>query len=527
MIRKRGFAAILAATALLNINVYAASPETERLQTINARQIQAEGDLSRADFFAVVSRLFQKEALISISGAGAGVLPFADAGDIPPGNKIYFEAMYKAGFISGSAEGGALYARPLDSVSRQDLMTILGRVSRNKADTGLSAFPDAGTVSEYAKPYVSWFAGKGLLGGEIRPRDAATLDEAAPLILAAYDFAGESERVSYGRVSAVAGTGSAGSFDASSSKTRFFMPYSLTFDKNGDMFIFDTYNNLIRRIQSGRVGVVTGQVTALGDNSAPKGRHLDDTAEKSLLNRPVSGVFTKTGALVFADSGNSVLRVLSGGKVRTYAGSPRAAFADGDKKSAAFNTPCAIAIDSADNIYVADTLNNRIRKVDPNGNVTTFAGTGEAAFSDGRADLAAFSAPMGIAVSESGAGTVVYVADTGNNRIRRIADGKVTTLAGAAQAGFIDGEAKQARFNFPAGLTTFGDSLIIVDSGNHSVRKLQDGRVETIAGNGEPGDELGESYEAMLHMPMGAAVKGGEIYIADTGNNKIKKIKLK
>src|SRR5205085_149268 len=154
------------------------------------------------------------------------------------------------------------------------------------------------------------------------------------------------------------------------------------------------------------------------------------------------------GTLYVADGGASnLLRKLTPqGAVTTIAGSAEGD-ADGAGASVAFDTPSGLALDDAGNLYVADTGNNRIRKVAPDGQVTTIAGDGTAGYADGAATTARFNAPIGVAVTHEGR---IYVADTYNDRIRLITPaGQVSTVAGAGQPGYADGAAAVALFDTP------------------------------------------------------------------------------
>jgi DNA-binding beta-propeller fold protein YncE len=199
---------------------------------------------------------------------------------------------------------------------------------------------------------------------------------------------------------------------------------------------------------------------------------------------------------------------------------------------AKFNFPAAIAIDKDDNLYIADTQNHVIRKITPEGTVTTVAGMhGRTGLRDGAAGSALFCEPSGIAVDGSG---VIYVADTGNHLIRKIDGGTVTTAAGTFEAvprgedyrpgAYADGSALQARFNFPHGLFYAGGVLFIADTGNHAVRVLKDGFVCTLAGNGEAGDEDGAVSTAMMNKPTAVVYSNGVLYITDSLNNKVKAV---
>ena len=193
--------------------------------------------------------------------------------------------------------------------------------------------------------------------------------------------------------------------------------------------------------------------------------------------------------------------------------------------AALFNQPSGLATDAGGNIYVADTLNHRIRKIAPDGTASTFAGTGVAGFADGPAAVAQFNQPMGLAMSASG---VLFVSDSQNHRIRAInAAGDVATYSGLGTAGFTDGIAAAARFNSPAGLASDGGgALYVADSQNHRIRRVAtDGSVSTVAGTGVAGSGNGAGTVAKFNTPVGVALDStGLIYVTEAASHAIRKI---
>ncbi|HEY0099921.1 MAG TPA: hypothetical protein VGB76_13315, partial [Pyrinomonadaceae bacterium] len=222
------------------------------------------------------------------------------------------------------------------------------------------------------------------------------------------------------------------------------------------------------------------------------------------FHNPFGVAIDAHGNVYIADAGesNRIRRIAAeNSQVSTLAGGAEG-FADGAGASAAFDTPSAIAIDAKGNLYVADTSNNRIRKVTPEGLVSTLAGDGTAGGRDGAAGAAQFNAPVGVAVDRSG--ERVYVADTYNDSIRLITtgDGQVTTLAGGSATGYVDGTGKGALFDTPCALvaTPEGD-LFVADTGNRRLRKLsRDGQVWTLQLVNADGSPFDEAFE-----PLGLA----------------------
>ena len=202
-------------------------------------------------------------------------------------------------------------------------------------------------------------------------------------------------------------------------------------------------------------------------------------------------------------------------------------FADGSGKAAKFNEPYGLAWDpTASALLVADSLNHRIRKVLPDGTVTTLAGAGTAGFGDGAAGVAQFNVPLGLARLANG---TLAVADSVNHRLRLVAaDGSVTTLSGTGTAGLLNGAVAAAQWSAPFGLAVGGDgtTLYVCDAGNHVVRSVAGGQVATLAGvAGTAGFAGGPFSAAQFNDPAGIAVVGpGTWLVADTVNHRIRKL---
>jgi sugar lactone lactonase YvrE len=213
------------------------------------------------------------------------------------------------------------------------------------------------------------------------------------------------------------------------------------------------------------------------------------------------------------------------GTVSTLAGSGAPGYADGAARETRFADPFGVAVAADGSVYVADAGEaNRIRKVSAEGVVTTLAG-GREGFADGAGAAASFSTPSALALDAAGN---LYVADTGNNRVRKVTpEGVVTTLAGEGVAGFADGPAAQSRFDSPVGLAVDKDgNVYVADTYNDRVRVVtKDGVVKTLAGSGAPGSADGAAASASFDTPCGVAVgEAGEVYVADAGNDRLRKI---
>jgi DNA-binding beta-propeller fold protein YncE len=199
----------------------------------------------------------------------------------------------------------------------------------------------------------------------------------------------------------------------------------------------------------------------------------------------------------------------------------------GANGTAEFAYPTGVAFDGQGNVLVADTSSNRIRVIDPTGNVITLAGNGSAGFADGtegRSGTAMFWSPLGVAANIDG---TVYVADTNNQRIRWL-DAGVDTLAGNGDGGFADGPGIAAELAFPSGVAVdSAGNVYVADTDNQRIRKIDPrGNVTTIAGDGQEGDVDGPASSAEFRDPKGVAIDAaGNIYVADANNNRVRVIR--
>ena len=261
------------------------------------------------------------------------------------------------------------------------------------------------------------------------------------------------------------------------------------------------------------------------------GGYADGNGTSAAFSGPRGVAVDGSGNVYVADWGNSRIRkITTGGTVTTLAGGGGsewngAGYSGGNGTSAGFSYPSGGALDWSGNVYVADTRNNRIRKITPGGTVTTLAGSGTAGYADGNGLSASFRYPYGVAVDGSGN---VYVADSFNNRIRKITpSGTVTTLAGSGTAGYADGNGTSASFRSPWGVAVDGSgNVYVADTSNDRIRKITPGgTVTTLAGSGIAGYADGNGTSAAFRGPIGVAVDGsGDVYVADTDNDRIRKI---
>jgi sugar lactone lactonase YvrE len=333
-------------------------------------------------------------------------------------------------------------------------------------------------------------------------------------------------------VSTVAGqAGVAGYTNGLGVQAKFRLPNSLVVDTSSGsaiVYVADTGNQSIRRIDSnGLVTTVAGMPHKHGS--------FDGAGTVARFYGPFGiAVDTSTGdaILYVADTGNNTIRkISSAGVVTTLAGEAgKPGNADAAWLSARFRNPWGVAVESDGDIVVADSSNDTIRKVLPSGTVFTAAGqAGSIGSVDGYGNNAQFNNPSAVAEDASGN---LFISDSGNHVIRKITPSRVvSTFAGSAgNAGSVDGNGESARFWNPQGVAVDGvGNVYVADTGNNTIRKITPmGQVSTIAGLPGPGGFAdGPGAQARFNGPAGIAVtKDGTIYVADTNNHVIRKVAL-
>jgi YD repeat-containing protein len=315
------------------------------------------------------------------------------------------------------------------------------------------------------------------------------------------------------------------------------IPYGVAVDAAGNVYIaeYSYYYNVIRKIDSkGAVTVVAGTSGRSGSFSGDGG-----PATKASLYFPTGVAIDSAGNIFIADTYNHrIRRVDTNGIITTIAGiggvGPYGGGYSGDGGpaiEAKLNNPEGVAVDSAGNVYIADVGNNRIRQVNSSGIITTVAGNGQAGFSGdkGAATNASLYYPNGVTVDSAGN---IYISDSFNYRIRKVdTSGVITTAAGNGQRSYSgnNGPATKASLSFPTDVAVdSAGNFYIADLTDSRIRKVDtSGIITTLAGDGTNGfaGDGGTATKALLYDPIGVAVnRGGDIFVADRGNKRIRKI---
>lgn len=325
-----------------------------------------------------------------------------------------------------------------------------------------------------------------------------------------------------GVVTTLAGSGTTGLVDGTGTAAQFMMPSCIAVDANGTIYVTDGGCAVRKITAAGVVSTLAGSLIEAGNQ--------DGTGSAARFSRPAGLAVDANGTVYVADNSAHVIRkITSGGVVTTLAGTPgQSGYADGAVASALFASPRDIAIDAAGNLYVTEIDNHLIRKITPAGEVTTVAGTqGVGGSLDGTGVNASFNRPYGVTVDANGN---LYVADFMNNMIRKISSaGVVTTLAGTTTSGSLDGVGSAARFSYPMGISIdTNGNLYVAEYNNSAIRKIAiaTGTVSSFAGDMTASGYIDATGSAArFQWPQGVAVgSNGYIYVADTYSNVIRKI---
>jgi uncharacterized protein (TIGR03437 family) len=521
--------------------------------------VDASGDLFFADSYAQVIRKVSAGGIVT-TVAGNGTSGFS--GD---GGPAASAQLCNPEGVALDAAGDLFIADACNNRIRK----VSGGIIATVAGNGAPAFTGDGGPAAYASLYspqavavdtsgnlyiadygnnrvrrvaanglIATFAGDGGGGffGDGGPAIAASLNEpegvavdAAGNVFIADAYNNRVRKVAVnGVIATVAGNGN---FDFSGDGgpavwASLNQPYGVAVDAAGDLFLADRSNNRVRKVSAnGVIATVAGNGTGISFGDGGQ-------AVLASLDQPCGLAVDASGNLFIADSGNGQIRKVSAsGIISTVAGGGSANLGDGGPATAAqLLLPAGIAVDAFGDLFIADTGDNRIRKVSAGGIISTVAGNGARGFSGdgGPATSAALNQPTGVAVDATGN---IFVADAGNNRIRRVStSGVITTVAGGGAGAPGDGgPATAATLNQPGGIAVDASgNLFIADTTDNRIREVSvHGVITTVAGNGSKGfsGDGGPAASASLWYPQGVAVDAyGNLFLADNGNFRIREV---
>lgn len=318
-----------------------------------------------------------------------------------------------------------------------------------------------------------------------------------------------------------------GDFMEVEEKNRLLRPYGMTAASDGSIYVADKGSNTIKRYENGAMRIVAGKYTGKDAYGEEIGGYRDDWAANAIFNHPEDLCITENGTIYVSDTQNHVIRQVKDGKVTTFAGNGQPGYMDGNGLSASFSEPKGITCDDKGNIYVADSGNHCIRKISPEREVTTFAGSEREGCRDGEGQKAAFSYPTDVLFVNG----TWYVVDSGNQRICVIKDenlAAVSTLAGGSRgvydqdgrimSEFHDGKGKKAGFSSPYSIAADDKgNLYVTEASNGMVRKIDaEGNVTTIAGFSSP---AWKQKPMALAQPSGILYTNGKLLITDAFQN--------
>lgn len=361
------------------------------------------------------------------------------------GNNQISYVSYGSGFCISVSNAGS--ATPFHYKSSSGVIEtgLCGAIVATVAGSGVAGYADGlGTAAQFNQPYDAVFDVLGNL--YVADETNHRIRMISPT----------------GAVTTIAGSGTPGFANGTGTAAQFNRPKGIAIDNAGDLIVADRSNHRIRKVTP--AGVVT---TIAGSGTAGS---LNATGTAAQFNFPVSVAVDDTGNIFVADNNNNLIRVISSGNVvSTFAGSTSGT-ADGTGTAAQFWSPTGVAVDNSNNIYVADYGNCLIRRITPAGVVTTLAGSGAYAETDGTGTAAAFRSPMDLVAASNGD---IYVVDEDYGRVRRVTQaGVVTTIAGTTY-GYVDGPGATAQFRYPSGITIDDDdNLYLADRSSHRIRKI-------------------------------------------------------
>jgi len=401
---------------------------------------------------------------------------------------------------------------PDSHMTRAMLVTVLHRLAGTPPARGAASFPDVGTDAWYAGA-LSWASGeniiKGYSDGSFGPDNPVTHRQVA-LIFQRYsgdpgvqtigadtpDALATRAEVAAALMDFAMGQAAFGVLSSLSAMDVMCAPSGIAPDSGGSLLVTDVYNKQIWRVQGRNSKVYAGGATTGGLYGQPVGGYHDAGLRDSYFQEPWAVAPYLDGWAV-SDAGNNVIRLIQDKGVRTLHATTKEKLKT-TKSGVAFDHPTGLAADGDGNLYVSDTFNGAVRKVTPKGEASTVA--------SGLAD------PMGLCWRDG----VLYIAETGGNRIMKVENGKLSCLAGSGQEGLSNGAAERAAFSAPQGVAVDSDgSVYVADTSNGAVRRIKNGAVTTLAAR------AAEQVDGGLTSPVGLLVQDGRLYICDKFARKV------
>jgi sugar lactone lactonase YvrE len=480
--------------------------------------VDAAGNVYIADTYNNVIRKVSSGVITTIAGNGSG------AGNATVGSGGYSGD----GGPATSAQLNNPYGVAVDAGGSLYIADGFNNVIRKVSNGVISTFAGNGYGAGVG-PVTGGYSGDNgqAVSAELDRPSGVAVDAAGSVYIA--DSGNNVVRlVSNGLITTVAGNGTLGSSgdNGPAISAQLFQPNSVAVDTAGNLYVSFFMGNTVRRITNGVITTVAGGGYQTGPEYNGPATNLES------FDIECAAVDT-AGNLYIADAGNNVIRKVAKGVISTVAGNGAPSYSgDNDPAtSAELYIPQGVAVDTASDVYIADHGNNVVRMVSK-GIITTIAGNGTGGYSGdvGLAASAQLNGPTGVAVDANGN---LYIADAGNNVIREVSNGIITTLAGNGKAGYSgdNGPAASAQLSLPSGVAVdTAGNLHIADTGNQRVRKISNGLITTIAGNGASyqigpsttggySGDGGPATDAELNMPRGVAVDlSGNVYIDDASN---------
>ncbi len=444
---------------------------------VDATRFSPGAGMTRAMLVTVLHRL-----------AGSPEAPAASFRDVPAGS-WYAPAVSWA--VQQGVAGGYGDGRfgPDDPVTRQQAAALLWRFAGEPDALRQSAFSDREAVDSYAREAVDWAHAAGILNGmgdgRFTPDGSATRAQTAAILM------------NYLR--SQAGEGDA--LSTISAMDVMCAPSGMVPMEDGSFLVTDTYHKLLWKVRLGAGTVLAGGETTLGLYGEPLGGYNDASLLESFFKEPWAAAPFLDGWAV-SDTANDAVRLVRRKDTQTLNGKTSEGLTV-TAMGVAFDRPTGLAADKDGNLYVSDTGSGAVRKITPQGRVTTAASR--------------LSEPMGLCWKNG----ALYIAEAGAHRVVKLKDGKLTTVAGSGEEGLADGPAEQAAFSAPQGVAVGDNGAVYVsDTGNSAVRMVRDGEVTTLAVRDV------SLARAGLTAPRGLLVQGDRLYICDGFARKVFVLRL-